>query len=639
MTGKAAPEDAYSPTGRGAFALYMSFQRTKGVLPLSDASFIGPVGGQFLPRAGKRENAWVWGALLLVLASGWALRAWILFGSPLLPGLNGAYYPVQARAILHTGLLGIPDFPLLFYFQAGIGAILSLFLPSGTAIINAVRLTDTILPVLLAVPAYLFVRSFDGGRQRGMVIALATLVVGIIAVGNGSLMRMAGDFQKNAAALPLYLAFVYFLHRSFRDSRRRDYILTFLFFSLTCLTHIGVAALAMTTAVFAGIAGLMSTLSRRRALIMVSLLAAALLLAMVFVSLFDIHRVTKLFSVALSPTRLFADSPIRFWLGIQAGPSMPFAGESVSLGVILGLLGVMAAVYHPGKLESADRAILWAASLSALLFALPIFGREWSQRLSLMSFAPGLTPLAFLAVRVRWGLVVSGVVMTLVVLTSARDLPGISYQRITVPAYNELAAMRSSLPEGKNLVIARHGLEWWAAWTMNVKIANNVATVLDAWDTYDAVWYLEEINSGAFTTGDMRRPGGLPGGGAPASGFMGSQGPPPGNRVDGATDRPDGKGASGLSEGPAGPDAKAAANAPGAPFGPNGAGGPRPDGLPGPNTVGPIGPAGSGAGGIGRIELSSEILEPVRKGTWFQLSRIPAKPEGEMYGENSRHRR
>ena len=514
---------------------------------MHDANPADSLEGSALPQTVRSTDQWIWSALalMLVLASGWMLRAWVLFSAPLLPGLNGAYYPVQARAILHTGLLGIPDFPLLFYFQAGLGAVISLFTSTGRALFDAVRLTDTVLPVLLAIPVFCFIRAFDGDRQKKAVIALAVLMVGFIAVGNGGLLRMAGDFQKNAAALPLYLSFVYFLYRSFRDSRRRDYLLTFLFFSLTCVTHIGVAALAITTALFAGIAGLMTTRNRGRALVMISLLAVALFLVMMLVSLFDIHRVTKLFGMAINPGLLFSDSRIRSLLGMNPGPGMQFEGESMSLGIILGLLGIMVALYHPKKLESADRAILWATSLCALLFASPFFGGDWSQRLSLMAFAPGLVPLAFLTVRVRWGLVVTVAVMTVVLLTSARDLPSMTHQGITAPAYRELVSLKSSLPEGKNLIIARHGLEWWAAWTMNAKIANNVEAVLDTWEKYDAVWYLEETDSTAFSLGDMRRPGGHAGGPPSFSGNMRPGGTPPGNLALQFPDEPDSLGGPG----------------------------------------------------------------------------------------------
>jgi hypothetical protein len=38
--------------------------------------------------------------LLGILAAAVAARAWLLFSTPLVPGMNGAYYLVQARSLL-----------------------------------------------------------------------------------------------------------------------------------------------------------------------------------------------------------------------------------------------------------------------------------------------------------------------------------------------------------------------------------------------------------------------------------------------------------------------------------------------------------------------------------------------------------
>ncbi len=42
------------------------------------------------------------GILLLVLAFGWLLRGSVLFRTELVPAVNGAYYLIQSRSILHT---------------------------------------------------------------------------------------------------------------------------------------------------------------------------------------------------------------------------------------------------------------------------------------------------------------------------------------------------------------------------------------------------------------------------------------------------------------------------------------------------------------------------------------------------------
>ena len=58
------------------------------------------------------------GPLAVVIAAVVA-RAWLLWSTALVPGMNGGYYPVQARALLEHSGLGFPDLPLTFLLQAG----------------------------------------------------------------------------------------------------------------------------------------------------------------------------------------------------------------------------------------------------------------------------------------------------------------------------------------------------------------------------------------------------------------------------------------------------------------------------------------------------------------------------------------
>ena len=111
------------------------------------------------------------GDLCVVLALGMAARAWILFTTPLVPGINGAYYLIQARALLEKGSLAVPDFPLTFFWHAFLARTLQFLAgaPLETAILWATKLTDAIVPPLAAIPVYLLIRNWTGdqdGRQR-----------------------------------------------------------------------------------------------------------------------------------------------------------------------------------------------------------------------------------------------------------------------------------------------------------------------------------------------------------------------------------------------------------------------------------------------------------------------------------------
>jgi hypothetical protein len=442
-------------------------------------------------------------ALMIVLVLGWYLRYQASMTTELIPGINGAYYPLQVRSILETGGLGIPDFPLLFYVNAAFALLLSIFMELNEAVVLATRLVDLVVPVLIAVPVMLFAFEFSQDRRKSYLVGAATLLIGVVAVANTSLLRMSGDFQKNAVALPFSLTFLYFLYRSFSHQMKRDYLLAALFFAITCLTHLGVTALTLTAGGFYSLIALASHPNRRKAFLIAGSMLLIALLVLTVVYLYDSTRIERLLSVVLEPDNLFSpldgdDSPNNKQMGSN------FFDDRLLLGNILGILGIVLTITLRHSTDNPTRTLLWAASLTALLFASPVISPAWSQRLALMAFLPGLIPLVFLVMRTSWGWVSALGVAVFVVATTLTS-PGVFTQKtLTSEAYDELVEMKDFLEDGETLVFAEHGLEWWVAWTMETEITNRYYLAAQAWDEYDAVYILQQTNPAAFSTGKIR---------------------------------------------------------------------------------------------------------------------------------------
>jgi len=471
-------------------------------------------------------------ALIFVVLIGWVLRYQVTMTTDLVPGINGAYYPIQVRAILKTGTLGIPDFPLLFYSEALVAGLLSFFMAQNSAIMTAVRLIDLLFPVLLAIPIFLFAYSFPRTEKPQYSPVMATLLVGLIAVGNTSLLRMAGDFQKNAAALPLSLTFIYFLYQSFNHHKKRDYILAAFFFVLTCLTHIGVVALTLTMTTIMVFFSLLNQSNRKRAILITLCFVIFSYLVLSLIYIYDPVRINRLLGVVLNPCELFTQSKfINGLSGDQSSSGNPFVFPKLSLGIVLGLLGVVITVINYKTMKPAERTLLWASSLTALFFASPLIDREWSQRLAMMSFLPGLVPLIFLTLRRKWGWVIALAVLVWVGSNTFRSHELKHQRALSIEAYNELVSFKDLLSEEETLVVAAHGLEWWVAWTMETDISNRVELAVQAWDEYDAIYVIEQIDESAF--------GGKPGAqkplpmqqeNTPPLPFQQSQSPPSSNK-------------------------------------------------------------------------------------------------------------
>ncbi len=88
--------------------------------------------------------------LLILIAIAIAARAWLLFSTPYVPVINGAYYLLQARSLLEKGAFGVPDLPLTFMMHAALAKLLGAMMEQNAAIVLAVKLAEATLPALAA---------------------------------------------------------------------------------------------------------------------------------------------------------------------------------------------------------------------------------------------------------------------------------------------------------------------------------------------------------------------------------------------------------------------------------------------------------------------------------------------------------
>src|SRR5579862_7176871 len=147
------------------------------------------------PPPKRQSTGWGWGwalAAIVLIAS--VARGWLLFSTPLVPGMNGGYYLVQARSVLTKGTLGVPDLPLTFYVQAALARVIEFVSHRGLepSVLLAVKLADAVLPALIAVPVFLLVRRWGKAANAPGWIALAAAA---IAALSAPALSMVGDFE------------------------------------------------------------------------------------------------------------------------------------------------------------------------------------------------------------------------------------------------------------------------------------------------------------------------------------------------------------------------------------------------------------------------------------------------------------
>jgi len=190
-------------------------------------------------------------------------------------------------------------------------------------------------------------------------------------------------------------------------------------------------------------------------------------------------------------------------------------------------------------LPAADRAVVIGSVLTVLSLTGPWVRGDMARRLDLIVMIPaaiaGLFALLHIANRWLRPLLATAAV-ALVVGPAAPLVRRGGHPIISEAAYRELQTLAPRISDPKRtLVVARHGLEWWTAWTLHTHIAQPKALRAEDWKTYAEVLFLQSKGGGPGFgppgRGFGRRglqPRGFPKGpmpGGPPMGFAG--GPPP----------------------------------------------------------------------------------------------------------------
>ena len=445
-----------------------------------------------------------------------AARAWLLFGTDYVPGVNGAYYLVQARSLMERGMLGIPDMPLTFHLHAALAWLLVKVggIGQADAILWAVKLCDAVLPPLVAWPVFVLVRRWAKARAQGDGVPLAAAALVCFA---WPWLRMVGDLQKNSLALVWLALLAMALHRGLSAPTPTRGVAVLACLLLSGLTHIGVlgVTVVMLVLVMGVFLGRREFVSWRRVLpwlvagVVLLVLAGALVLWK-----YDPARIHRLITALTHPAE-FSDD------GLQ-GPMPPHGGMIPLrwlpyLGFAAAVLPGLGVVWHRrDRLPAADVALITGAALTVLVITGPWFSMDKAMRFYLIALLPAIMVGAFgvLQIPSPWlrrsltgiGLLI-GIGSTLTTLRRGGS---------AILSDTALAELRSlskhvAQPE-RTLISAQHGAEWWTAWWLHTRIAQASALQPSDWQRYDAVFFLE-IKSGLqmpFTPGGGRPPGGNP---------------------------------------------------------------------------------------------------------------------------------
>jgi hypothetical protein len=144
----------------------------------------------------------------------------------------------------------------------------------------------------------------------------------------------------------------------------------------------------------------------------------------------------------------------------------------------------------------ANLALITGAALTVIVLTGP-----WVQGDKVMRFQLNAVPLALLCalfallqIPHRWARGIPGVLMLAAALVpTAMKLREGPRTIISIEAWKEMQSLATSIENPKDtLIVARHGLEWWTAWTLHTHIAQAQALTADDWTKYQHVWFIEQ---------------------------------------------------------------------------------------------------------------------------------------------------
>lgn len=408
--------------------------------------------------------------------------------------------------------------------------------------------------------------------RRGRA-AFIMLVAGLAAAGvlHHSPLRMVNDFEKNALALMWFVWAVWAALRVVRVVDRciaggsniitagfiRKIVVLCLFSGLTLLTHIGTFGVLLLTFCVGFVVWVLMYLRSHPRLVACAVGGACICAAVGWgvIYAFDSHRAMNLLK---APSKIMSSGGARGpgmppdrngpgnngqmmrgpqpqrGFGGPGGPGGPGGGPGGGMFTyVVAGAGVLAIVILHRRIAKGERALAASLCASALVCAAPVWSGDYAMRLSLM--APFVAVLAAAGAcgcvwvyaagqnggllttgrskRLRAMCAAAGVSVGVVALAGAHNVIITSgHTIVTELQVEELKQMRRVVESSdplKTLVVAQHGVEWWAGYILKVPVRLDQVPE-DAFERYDRVYVLtlnRNVSNGEGVPGGGRRGG------------------------------------------------------------------------------------------------------------------------------------
>lgn len=435
--------------------------------------------------------------VVVIILLAMLIRTRINFPSELIPGINGGYYPLLVRNLLEYGSIRYPDAPLVYWIQAFISVIIRLFsgIDTDQAVLLASRMFDSFIPPLTCIPVFLAARHQLKEKQGSGAFILIIAAFSVLYLSY--LMILTSEMQKNAAGLLWVACFLYSVSRINPENQRKYLLISLLFLLLTALTHIGCFIVAFLFTLIYGTVHLAGSTRRIRPRMILIALAifAVLILISLAVLIRDPVRMQRIMSFYLNPLRIFESPYLLILLSGQQVYS-GFLFHNFLLMNVLAISGLTILLANRKNLSRTDLTTGLSLSALSLFLCSPLIGIEWALRYYLMAFLPVALQYIYVYKSLTHNLLKNILSSLLFLITFLSVLAAFNAKRnpsIDSGSYADLQRLKQKTTVNRDdLIIARHGLEWWTGWVMHCRTGKEYCLRPEDWDKYPNIYLLRQ---------------------------------------------------------------------------------------------------------------------------------------------------
>lgn len=421
------------------------------------------------------------------------IRLFLNFSTDFIPGANGAFYLANVRSIIENGEILFKDFPLIFYLEA---LLAKLFFFIGIADVEksidlACRLFDSFIPALAIIPAYYLARRLSNEKENKL-IPIITAAISILYI---SFLMLVSDFQKNSLGIVWLFGLMLWAHNSLSSKRLTDYLVTVLFFVLTGITHFGCFLVAI---LYIIVLVLIKNIIGKRISIKFTIISISLIIiSYIIILLISPPRLITVFEFL---NNAFRDPVIILFL--QKKPVIsPIDLVNIILTNLIAISALLLYIKRFHKITEVNKIFFLSSIILSLILAFPFIGFEWSQRLTFISYVPGVSLIPFILNNIESAktkkIIYSGIIAILFLSITVR-LNIKSVSNMNRDQFNELSRLKENLPsDGRVLMVARHGLEWWASYILRMPVVRETALQKIYWERFDYILFIIQKNGKA----------------------------------------------------------------------------------------------------------------------------------------------